>query len=87
VALNQLLRIWSAVMMVLAVLVVVTALLQAAGTIMLVSGALPDSGQPGGPSGGTLALHLALEVLFIGLGIWLFRFARKLRRVLRGRAD
>jgi hypothetical protein len=82
---NRLLRVWSVVMSVLAVLVVVAALLQAAGTIMLMTGAVPGLDQPGGPSRSTLAFHLALEVLFIGLGIWLFRFARKLRLALRGR--
>lgn len=82
---NRLLRVWSVVMTILAVLVVVTALLQAAGTIMLVTGAVPASDQPGVPSRSTLAFHLALEVLFIGLGIWLFRFARKVRRGLQGR--
>jgi hypothetical protein len=72
-------------MTILAVLVVVTALLQAAGTILLVTGAVPVSDQPGGPSRSTLAFHLALELLFIGLGVWLYRFARKLRRALQGR--
>jgi hypothetical protein len=82
---NRLLRVWSVVMTILAVMVVVTALLQVAGTILLVTGAVPGSDQPGGPSRSTLAFHLALELLFIGLGVWLFRFARKLRRALRGR--
>ena len=84
---NRLLRVWSVVMTILAVLVVVTALLQAAGTILLITGSVPGVDQPGGPSRSSLAFHLALELLFIGLGIWLFRFAWKLRRVLQGRRD
>jgi hypothetical protein len=82
---NRLLRVWSVVMTILAVLVVVTALLQAAGTILFVTGAVQGMDQPGGPSRSMLAFHLVVELLFIGLGIWLFRFARKLRRALQGR--
>jgi len=70
-------------MMILAVLVVLTATLLFVGTLLLITGSLSASGQPGELSRGTLAFHFVLEVVFIGLGIWLFRFAHKLRKALK----
>lgn len=82
---NRLLLLWSAVMMLLGILIVIAAVLQAAGTVLLLTGSLPGAGQPGEPSQTTLGFHLVLEIIFIGLGFWLFRFARKLRKALKSR--
>jgi hypothetical protein len=79
---NRLLRLWSIAMMVLAVLILIAGALQLVASVLLLTGAIPSGTQPGEPARGTLLFQLFLELVFLGVGAWLFRFAYRLRRSL-----